>query len=292
MKVLVIEPSYPVIACGDISDVIVIGCGGTGSYVIRDLARAISTLAKKPNLLLIDGDVVEEKNLKRQNFIASDITKNKAETLARRYAALGIVVAHKAQFLEKGEDLRAILKNMKGNVLIISCVDNAKSRAMIRAEYLSPRGTYTNYWIDCGNEEFHGQVALGVSPPSSSWNLDTLKVGYYPVPDVFDVRPALVELAKLDKMPSELSCAEMAVSSPQYGFVNATAAMLAVNWAQDLLSKRPIKTHFVDFSIDNRFVHKSLSQSDILSWLGTFAPIQGHKVESLLPKQPPGKIMV
>lgn len=39
--------------------IVVIGCGGTGSYIIGNLARQDYTP------FLIDGDVVEEKNLKR-----------------------------------------------------------------------------------------------------------------------------------------------------------------------------------------------------------------------------------
>ena len=52
--------------------IVVIGCGGTGSYIIGTLARQDYTP------FLIDGDVVEEMNLKRQEFFENDINKYKS----------------------------------------------------------------------------------------------------------------------------------------------------------------------------------------------------------------------
>ena len=67
----------------------IVGAGGTGSYLVRDLARIISVYNEKYNrndeIVIIDQDIVESKNLTRQNFIRNDIGKNKAEVLAKRY---------------------------------------------------------------------------------------------------------------------------------------------------------------------------------------------------------------
>ena len=64
--------------------VLIIGCGGTGSALIKEFARYLSN--KKHNndvsVTLIDGDIIEEKNLDRQAFTVSDLNHNKAEAMA------------------------------------------------------------------------------------------------------------------------------------------------------------------------------------------------------------------
>ena len=68
--------------------VVVFGCGGTGSRIIPALAQLMSTTQTliNPELVLVDFDEVEEKNLSRQNFAKTDVGKNKAEALAARYS--------------------------------------------------------------------------------------------------------------------------------------------------------------------------------------------------------------
>ena len=74
-----------------ISEIVVVGCGGTGSWLLPKLVKTIndgirkSIIRKDVKLILIDGDIVEEKNLVRQNFIEQDIGQNKAEVMASRY---------------------------------------------------------------------------------------------------------------------------------------------------------------------------------------------------------------
>jgi molybdopterin/thiamine biosynthesis adenylyltransferase len=146
--------------------VYVVGCGGTGGYVVRDLARYLATLpyAKHIIMVLIDGDEVEQRNLIRQNFITKDIGKNKAEVLAQRYgAAYGIRMTSIPTHLTK-ESIDNILSEtaigqliqMEGglqfntgstplvniNLCIVSCVDNNKTRALISESLgLSINGT-------------------------------------------------------------------------------------------------------------------------------------------------------
>ena len=70
-----------------ITNVVVFGCGGTGSRTVPLLAQLLTSheFTKNVRLVLVDGDVVEEKNCKRQHFIKQEIDRNKAEVLARRY---------------------------------------------------------------------------------------------------------------------------------------------------------------------------------------------------------------
>src|SRR5690242_10762440 len=59
----------------------IIGCGGVGSAIVPSLC-----LLKSPKeVTLVDGDIIEEKNLNRQMFDQKDIGANKAKALAERY---------------------------------------------------------------------------------------------------------------------------------------------------------------------------------------------------------------
>ena len=66
-----------------------IGCGGSGSWLAPHLARIAKLLDEvhhlSVKLIFWDPDLVEEKNIYRQNFCEAEIGVNKAQTLARRY---------------------------------------------------------------------------------------------------------------------------------------------------------------------------------------------------------------
>lgn len=86
--------------------VIIIGAGGTGGYVIPHLYRISFAAERSMRILVCDGDVVEEKNLIRQNFVEQDVGRNKAQVLAERYsAAFGIECEYIPRFVESEEKL-------------------------------------------------------------------------------------------------------------------------------------------------------------------------------------------
>jgi PRTRC genetic system ThiF family protein len=252
-----------------ISNIVVLGAGGTGSHVIPDLARLLADQKTKgiaqPRMVIIDGDSIETKNLARQNFISADVGKNKAEVMANRYAAaFGLVVEHLPKYVESVEELSEICKLHYRHVTVIfSCVDNVKSRDLIR----KLKGLGEVVWIDCGNEESSGQVVF--SNMTMNWNSDSTFIpsGTFPVPTVFDLYANLEDVLKTDKFVSEQSCAEFAESAPQHGFVNKTAATLALNYFFDLIKRNPIVTHGVEFSIKNRFSFKNITKSVIEDWV-------------------------
>lgn len=68
-------------------EIIIIGCGGVGSWVCEYLTRN----AEKngiTHMTLIDDDVVEHKNLLRQNFYPNSVGYPKSDTLAYRMNTL------------------------------------------------------------------------------------------------------------------------------------------------------------------------------------------------------------
>lgn len=65
--------------------IVLIGCGGIGSWYSRFLSAALRSIENRPSVLLCDGDRVEGRNLSYSCFEEGDVGKFKAEVLARRY---------------------------------------------------------------------------------------------------------------------------------------------------------------------------------------------------------------
>ena len=109
---------------GQLSNVLVIGCGGTGGHLIPNLARAISVVNKlangdreRLNLIIADGDIVEHKNLVRQHFINRDLAKNKAEVLAERYsAAFGMEIGAISKDIENEDVIKDSFKKVVDHI--------------------------------------------------------------------------------------------------------------------------------------------------------------------------------
>lgn len=272
------EKTYPLKTTRPPGGIFVIGAGGTGSYVMMLLARELCSMEKKPKLYVCDGDNVEQKNLKRQHFTATDVGVNKAEALAKRYSeALGLEIGFKPSFVETVDEFKALFESEAGPTLVITCVDNIKTRLNIK-KAIAAIDSRNVYWIDCGNEAKGGQVVLSSRIPG--WLMTDIDKGNYPIPDIFDLYKEMIERAEKDKLPSEMSCAELAESSPQYGFINANAAIFAMNYAHALIHKEEIKTHAVIFSIDNKLTHKTLTASNIESWTKFFNRFDGSLSKS------------
>lgn len=103
--------------------IIIIGCGGVGSW----LAPALCLLTKPKNILLIDGDRLEKKNLNRQLFSDDDIGENKAEALARRYGCGAIPEWYSEGMISHGEGdwlIGAVDNHPARRSILLSCDRN------------------------------------------------------------------------------------------------------------------------------------------------------------------------
>ena len=222
--------------------IIVIGAGGTGGYVIPHLYRLSYALRRDIRVIICDGDLVEEKNLIRQNFIAQDIGRNKAQVQAERYsAAFGIECEYIPRYVESVEQLMGLVspdfyKDYQHietqDVILLGCVDNNNSRQICHKVFGKQKDIV---YIDSGNGEHTGQVVCGVRQKGKTVYKSVCTK--YP-----DIRK------KTDKLPSELSCAERSVSAPQSVTANLMAATAVVSFLYDLLVCGELKTESVTFS--------------------------------------------
>lgn len=92
--------------------IFIIGCGGTGSNYIKELARYLATNRNymiNADVILIDGDTVEEKNLERQSFTPEDLLMNKVVVGIKNNQAV-IAPDRAFYFPEVLEDSKSVLE--------------------------------------------------------------------------------------------------------------------------------------------------------------------------------------
>ena len=214
--------------------VVMLGAGGTGGHIAPHLYRLLYALDRPVRFILCDGDVVEEKNLVRQNFIPADLGENKAQVLAERYSTVfGLETEYVPSFVETEEALKELLTPKvlysstyppvvisKEQVILIGAVDNNRSRQLCHKVFYDSEELV---YLDSGNSEHTGQVVCGIRSGGRTL--------YKPVGKVYpDV------LRDTDKFPTELSCAEASLSSPQTITANLTAATIVVNILYNILT--------------------------------------------------------
>ena len=106
--------------------IVIVGVGGVGSWAVRFFREA----DKETQLLLIDPDTVERKNLRYANFLTKDIGKSKAKVLADRYQAgaleTGIWNANDFEALQRSEVFSAT------EDLFILAVDSIAPRKLLQ----------------------------------------------------------------------------------------------------------------------------------------------------------------
>ena len=135
---------------------IMIGAGGTGSHLARPLHTYLTSFHKGDEWILhiVDGDVVEEKNLERQAFRPGTVTMNKAKALALMLADETHIKAYSEYVSE--ENIGRFVRN--GDTVFI-CADNFTVRARIEQ---TARATDNVTVINGGNEKWDGSVQLWV----------------------------------------------------------------------------------------------------------------------------------
>ncbi len=150
-----LSPTHPI-------TITLIGCGGTGSFLLPKLARLDLALQRlhHPGLFVTayDGDIVEEHNVGRQNFTFGDIGKNKAITLIEKvnfcYGLNWVAIPN------------LVMDEIVQSNLFISCVDNAAFRMQLASSLNNVLDSFEDYkesyyWLDTGNGRDFGQVVLG-----------------------------------------------------------------------------------------------------------------------------------
>ena len=201
--------------------VVMLGAGGTGGYVAPYLFRLLHMLDRPARFIICDGDLVEAKNLDRQNFVEADLGENKARVLSERYSAvLGMETEYVPNFIETLSELMTLIepgewetdgyprRKVREMVLLLGGVDNNRTRQLCHEAF---KKSLDLIYIDSGNGSYTGQVVCGVR-----------KNGRTVRKPIGGVHPEMLKIT--DRFPSEVSCAEAAQADPQSIVANVTAA--------------------------------------------------------------------
>ncbi len=233
-------------------NIIVVGCGGTGSLTMGYLARLYRE-TYGVNFYLIDGDHVEQKNLERQSFSGCDVGVGKAEALADEVMSVGVDPS-RVMFLNKYIVSREDLSGFCGKVtILIGCVDNHRARQVLHEAFYHLK---TCIYIDSANEFDSGEVCIGVringeniAPPR----------GYY-FPDVLTDRSPRAD---------EMGCDTVNVSKPQHLITNSLMALEVAKVIHTFIDKGKINGGMIFCS----------SLKDDLTVMTRFAPWTGRAPE-------------
>src|SRR5713226_4560271 len=113
---------------------IMVGCGGTGSWLaphIVRIARALMDAKKDLEVVFVDPDHVEQTNIPRQHFYDAELGRNKAIALASCYSyAWKVPIAGVPRAFDP-EALTGVSHAGRALNIVIGCVDNPKARREI-----------------------------------------------------------------------------------------------------------------------------------------------------------------
>ena len=134
----------------------VIGVGGTGSLLARDLPKLL--LGTSHKMMLVDGDTVESKNIERQGYQAQDVGDNKALALSRKINSLYPIECEFDDKFCTYESLFSLIQDDKGYVpVIIGCVDNDATRMILEKVFKKLDDVI---YIDSANSEYEGNIYI------------------------------------------------------------------------------------------------------------------------------------
>ena len=243
-----------------------LGCGGTGSWlaphVVR-IAKLLTELQEEVSVTFWDYDIVEAKNIYRQNFCRAETGMNKAAALAHRYGlAWGIPInVVEEPFVGKHAALSGSLGNFyrwDRNVVFMTCVDNNAARR----EVAKVCKNYPSWWMDTGNLKTSGQVSVGrelFEKESSPLRLPSVTTWTPPPSLQF---PNIMRKTKEDIQDvdyTNMSCAELALVDEQGISINHSIASAAATLLAKMLLTRDLRYHcaYVGLEAGTQFVYNS-----------------------------------
>lgn len=196
--------------------VLILGVGGTGSNLAPLTAQLFSQA--ESSIVLIDGDMIEEKNLKNQRFTQKNVGRYKAEVLAEQYKHIWpkLNISFIPRYFESKDtpELLKIVSDPNFIPIIVGCVDNNVTRTLMY-NIFNTKGIENIVYIDSGNgtDKRIGQVITGVKIKGKKL-----------LPCAADLNPAMLD--DKDSIVSVNSCSQLVAEKPQNISTNVMAATI------------------------------------------------------------------
>lgn len=220
--------------------VALVGVGGTGSELASHLIRLHQSLVALGygglKVYAFDPDTVSPANIVRQRYTASDLGRNKAETLIHRIN-LGCGLNWEAFPMR----FNSRYANESWDI-VISCVDSRKARADLHKwAFGKSMKKHWNFWLDTGNAAVTGQAIIG-TPRRPGQQL------VHHLPCATELHPELRDTSVPDDTTP--SCSAIEALQRQDLFVNSTVANLAAQLLWQLFKNGGLTYHGVYFDIE------------------------------------------
>ena len=210
--------------------ILVVGCGGTGGYFLKEFSRYLfqneGVLKKIHSLTMVDGDMVEAKNLTRQCFVPEDIGYGKAYALSGALnEAFSLSWEGYGKYLLSQKELESLLpcrsRAEKVIPVIIGCVDNHGCRLLLEKYFQNAESCI---YFDSANEFSSGEVVFSVKKDGEV--LSRLRSEYFPEVKTGDTRNV-----------DEISCEELNNVAPQHIVANMLAGNVLLSGITSLLEQ-------------------------------------------------------
>jgi len=247
-----------------VKTVTIVGLGGTGAQIARSAARILYDMKARrmhtPQLVLIDPDTVEMKNVGRQLYTAGDVGQPKAHVLMRRFnCALGLNTVGIAEPLNAEKHFER-----QGGGIVIGAVDNHLARQELSR-------VKNALWIDSGNHFDAGQVVIGNQGDREVMlhHLEGKNGKYAYLPNAALVFPQLLEPEPPSPQPIQpVSCAELVQEGSQHLLVNDWVAVVAAQYLYKLLHRQPITSFLSYISSDGIGIRSiPICRDELLTYL-------------------------
>lgn len=141
----------------NLEKIVIIGLGGIGGYTIGPLARFLRSKTFTGDIILVDGDTYEQKNLDRQMFGNEWMGTNKAEYHAlvtkTHLPELESQISHINSYIGEHD----IKKLITDDTLVITAVDNSAVRKFVQDRCAELKNVVH---ICAGNDLVTGQVQI------------------------------------------------------------------------------------------------------------------------------------
>lgn len=236
----------------------VFGTGGTGGFALEYLTRLYANSDQRVTIELYDGDNVEAKNLKRQNFTVDDLDINKATALSKRLSKYILnpptFITH-TEYVTDADELEAeVLMNTASDetTIFVLAVDNIATRRLINEVIRQLEEVMPVIAFDSGNDNQGGQVVAYANTyvkqsrmmkPDRSVALPTM-LQLYPEIDIIkddrDENPGLVSY-----------CAEESESKPQAMMANVRNGEMLASLVYQVSQNEPLPYNVWTSSILN-----------------------------------------
>ncbi len=242
---------------------VIVGLGGTGAKVAARVGSLLYAMKENgisipSEVLLVDPDIIEERNVGRQVFLHGDIGEYKSVAVMRYLnAAFGLSTSAVSAPVS-----RRWLYNAG---MILGCVDNVAARRIIH-EYMMELYRPSCLWIDAGNDRESGQVVLGDDPKlptypnkrSRSTSDDTCL--HIPIPSL--LLPDLIKDTVAEIQQPAASCADLVLRWEQDLLINDWVALVMAQYVKKFLLREPVTT-FLTYVASNYLVMKSTPVSEL-----------------------------